>query len=255
MSKSAKISEWSIIELIETHQCSSKIMLINILLGMAKHDSLVSIFEKLFERITGNTPTLIAIDGVDGAGKSIFAKRLADYLRDKNLNVIHSSVDHFHNPKVIRHSPEMKTYQAYFENSFDYSALKTELLNPIKLSSREYCILDYFDYKTDSKVSTDPVKIMPDTILVFDGIFSNRDELKDYWDISIFLDVNFEESYKRMSIRDGCPCNPKDKLNERYYQGQRLYIERCDPRGRATMVINNNDYENPKIVEIKADSN
>lgn len=212
---------------------------------MAKHRE--TIFKDLIQKvdINKNKPTLIAVDGVDGAGKSTFAKEFFKYLQGKKTHVLYSSVDYFHNSRIVRHSTEMKTSQAYFSNSFNYAALKKELLDPLKNSTRDYCVTQYFDHRNDSRVKENKVKILPDTVLVFEGIFSNRDELKDYWDFSIFLDVTFDESYKRMAVRDGCPADPHDLKNERYYQGQKIYFDSCDPKKRASVVINNNKFDQP----------
>src|SRR5690606_29224558 len=56
-------------------------------------------------------PVRVAIDGVDGAGKSTFADELAGPLQKLGRPVIRASADSFHNPREIRyrrgrHSPE-----------------------------------------------------------------------------------------------------------------------------------------------------
>ena len=70
-------------------------------------------------------------------------------------------------------------------------------------------------------------------MLVVDGIFLHRDELVDWWDISVFLDVPFAETFRRMAVRDGCPPDPTDPANARYLEGQRLYLAQCAPQQRA----------------------
>ena len=40
----------------------------------------------------------------------------------------------------------------------------------------------------------------------------------------MFLDVPFDETFRRMAVRDGCPPDPADPANARYLEGQRLYL-------------------------------
>ncbi|MBT3981149.1 MAG: panthothenate kinase [Bacteriovoracaceae bacterium] len=83
--------------------------------------------------------------------------------------------------------------------------------------------------------------------MVFDGIFLHREEVCDYWDYSVFLDASFGTTYQRMAKRDGCPADFLDEKNTRYYQGQLIYLNRCNPMSKASMCIDNNDFNNPKI--------
>jgi uridine kinase len=46
--------------------------------------------------------TRVAIDGVDGAGKTYFADELAEVLGASGRSVIRASVDGFDNPRSIR---------------------------------------------------------------------------------------------------------------------------------------------------------
>lgn len=216
------------------------------------------IFEYFFQKISKinkNRPTLVGIDGIDGSGKSIFSKALTEFLNARGLNAIHSSVDYFHNPRVIRHNPNKPIHISYFEDSFNYTVLRELLLDPLKKSTRNFCVTKHFDHKVDAQIPSKKINILSNMILVFDGIFNHRDELKEYWDLSLFLDVEFHEAYRRMASRDGCPPDPKEEINKRYYQGQKHYFELCNPKSRASVVIDNNDFQNPKITTFQKVNN
>ena len=45
---------------------------------------------------------LVAVDGVDGAGKTTFCDELASVLRAQGRAVVRASVDDFHHPRAIR---------------------------------------------------------------------------------------------------------------------------------------------------------
>ena len=80
-----------------------------------------------------------------------------------------------------------------------------------------------------------------DAILLFDGVFLHRPELLSYWDLSIFLDAPFGVTIPRAAARDGSSSDVSAPENRRYVEGQQLYLQTCDPKRAATIVI---DYEN-----------
>lgn len=81
-----------------------------------------------------------------------------------------------------------------------------------------------------------------------DGIFLQRVELSAQWDLTVFLDVAFTETAKRMALRDGTPPDPEHPRMRRYVDGQREYFRQCHPRQRAHILIDNNDLNQPKVL-------
>jgi uridine kinase len=72
--------------------------------------------------------------------------------------------------------------------------------------------------------------------------------LRPYWDFSIFLAANFNVSIPRCAGRDAGSPDPLAGSNRRYVAGQQLYLSQCRPAALASLVVNNNDLENPFIV-------
>jgi uridine kinase len=190
----------------------------------------------------------IAIDGVDGSGKSFFADELAVPLRPSGREIIRASVDGFHNPRGVRYGLGKDSPEGFFRDSYNYPALTAALLGPLGPGGNGRCRTAIFDHRTDASVNVPERQADPDAILIFDGIFLHRPELRDCWDFSIFLDAGFDATYRRMAERDGCPPDPHAPENRRYLEGEQLYLRECDPRSHATMVINNEDLATPFIV-------
>lgn len=185
--------------------------------------------------------SIVAIDGVDGAGKTTFADRLAELLPA----AIRSSVDGFHRPRAVRYRQGRDSPRGFLDDSYDYDALRTRLLEPFRAGPA--CETAVFDHATDTPVSS-RAPVTPASVLVLDGIFLLRDELRAYWDYSVFLRVGFGETYARMATRDGCPPDPEHPANRRYVEGQRLYLRRYDPEAHASVVIDNTDPASPFFV-------
>jgi uridine kinase len=192
---------------------------------------------------------LVGVDSVDGAGKTTFADELARELEARGRGTIRASVDGFHNPKVLRHRLGRDSPEGFFLHSYDFPALREALLDPLGPGGSGRYRTAVFDHLSDSPVSVPEELARPGEVLLFDGIFLHRPELRGAWDLSIFLEVAFEVSIARCARRDPDfgPPDPKAAENRRYVEGQKLYLQRCEPRRRASVVIDNNDLAVPRI--------
>ena len=204
----------------------------------------------LAERILGLTcshPVRVAIDGVDGVGKTVLADELSDTLSDCGRSIIRASVDGFHNPRSIRYRLGRNSPEGYFQDSFNYAALATALLTPLGPGGTRRYRRSVFDYRTDSQTTRPVETAAQDAILLFDGVFLHRPELVSHWDFSVFLDAPFEVTIPRAALRDDRSADVAAPENRRYVEGQQIYLQTCDPRSRATLVINNKDLTSPTI--------
>lgn len=61
------------------------------------------LLDRLATGIANAGAVRIGIDGVDGAGKTIFADELAEVLRAAGQKVVRVSIDGFHNPREVRY--------------------------------------------------------------------------------------------------------------------------------------------------------
>ncbi|MCX2947217.1 uridine kinase [Lentzea sp. NEAU-D7] len=186
---------------------------------------------------------LVAVDGVDGAGKTTFCDELAGVLRARGREVVRASVDDFHHPRAIRWRRGRTSPEGFFLDSFDYPRFVERLLAPFA-EGRPFRRASH-DLETDEYVDPPAEVASPDALLLVDGIFLHRDEVVAHWDFSVFLDVGFAVSAARMAGRDGSPPDPDDPRNRRYVEGQRLYLATCAPASRAGLVIDYSAHRPP----------
>ena len=187
----------------------------------------------------------VAIDGVDGSGKTTFADELRAVI---NRPVIRASADSFHNPRIVRYRLGRDSPQGFFEDSYNYTLLFEVLLLPLSPGGSGRYRTETFDYRTDTPVKSPELIAEPTSILLFDGIFLHRPELRDMWDYSVFLDVSFNVSIPRCALRGEGNPDPTAMENRRYVEGQKIYMRTCEPKEQATIVINNNDLSEPYVV-------
>lgn len=169
---------------------------------------------------------IVAVDGVDGAGKTTFADALVDVI---DRRTVRASVDGFHHPRAVRYHRGRESPDGFYRDSFDLPALAALLLDPF--ATGQPIRTAVFDHLTDTPIECVPVTTEPDSVLLLDGLFLHRPELRDRWDVLILLDVPFAVAAQRMARRDGAPPD------ERYVVGQQLYFREADPARHATLVL------------------
>jgi uridine kinase len=190
----------------------------------------------------------VAVDGVDGAGKTHFADSLGTELSARGATVIRASADGFLNPPRTRHRRGRDSAEGFYRDSFDYGRMCRLLLDPLSpRGNREY-VRAVYDVRREREVRLLPELAPDDAILVLDGIFTHRDELIRYWDYSVWLEAPFEVAIPRHTGRGYGDPNPDSPKNRRYIDGQRLYVAECHPRTRAKAVIDNTDPANPALL-------
>ena len=194
----------------------------------------------VFATIVARTPVppdraaLVAVDGVDGSGKTTFAARLAAAYEDRPVVVVHE--DDFLNPRRVRYRLGRDSPEGFFLDTYDLPALVANVLDPLPQGRITPAV---FDHRADAPVVAEPVAVPAGGVVIVEGMFLHRDELAGRWDLSVFLDVPFEETVRRMAVRDGSEPDPAYPSVRRYVEGQRIYLARCRPHERATVVIDN----------------
>jgi uridine kinase len=218
-----------------------------------KRSELLELLARLLLERRPPHPLRVAIDGPDGAGKTTLGDELAELLAGKRP-VIRAGVDGFHNPRELRYRRGADSPAGYFLDSFDYEALCTLLLEPLGPGGPRRYRRALFDYRVDEEVAAPEEEASPDAVLLFDGVFLLRPELRAFWDFSIFVQAGFDETLRRAEERDrelmGGARAVRERYRKRYIPGQELYFSRCAPQKVADVVIENSDVSEPILVRI-----
>lgn len=196
-------------------------------------------------------PLRVAIDGVDNAGKSKLAKELLFPLRKSKRQVISVSIDGFHHPKKFRYRRGEHSPEGYYYDSFNLEAVVSNVLKPLSPTGNRTFRRQIFDYTVDQVVDSAWETAQDNAILLFDGVFLQRQELDPFWDIRIFIDIDQDVSLDRAIKRDMYYYHSvmviEQKYHQRYFPAHKIYFDRCHPKQRADIIIENNDWQNPTI--------
>ncbi len=202
-----------------------------------------ALLAELADEVLAQNPSgrrMLAIDGVDGAGKTTFADALAPVLRDRGVHVVRASVDGFHRPRAERYARGRDSAEGYYRDSFDLEALRSRLFEPFRAGADEVAVAA-FDHASDAPVEVREAGIPSDAVLVIDGVFLHRPELRGLWHSSVWLEVDDAVRDARLTARDGA-----GSLAPRYAEGQAIYAREANPRRAAAIIVDNNDAANPR---------
>jgi len=218
---------------------------------------IASVVNQITIRRQSGKPMLVALDGVDGAGKSTLADEVATECKRSGLNVVRSTIDSFHNPCDIRWRLGRTSPVGFYLDSHDLDALRDRLLDPFKRGTGETILSAVFDEPSDQPVHAEPVVVRANDVLIFDGLFLQRSELVEYWNFVIFVDGQQRVNLQRLGlIFADLPEDPEEVVShtlewtsriERYSAGMRHYLDLVDPIAHADVVIDNNDLSKPTI--------
>ncbi len=210
-------------------------------------------FENLLDEIRSrkqpDKALVVGISGIDLSGKTEFANSLAEYLASQKLKVVVLHLDDFHNPRAFRNSGT-DPVDNYLNRNFNLDLLIKEILVPIREKRSLFASLTLLDLMSDQYSIQKRFSVDQDTIVLFEGIFLFRPELAAFIDYRVYLEISFEEARRRVSIRD-IPIYGLEMMQRyetKYWPAQKKYLAEYPPRQTADMIIDNNDWQQPRII-------
>jgi uridine kinase len=216
--------------------------------------------QKLIEQITENIlaididhPTRVAIDGVTASGKTTLAKELAAELKKSKREVIYTTLDGFHNPKIKRYERGRSSAEGYYRDAYNYESIRKNLLEPLGPFGNNHYKMLVFDLNEDVEVKGSFKVASQNSILIVDGSFSLRSELIDLWDYKIYLKTDVDLARQRAGFRDaelfGSIELAQKITKERYHGAHKIHNIEAKPSEKANIVILNNNPMKPLIVK------
>ena len=169
--------------------------------------------------VAGQT-TLVAIDGLGGAGKSTLAAQLRDSLDASSIVV----ADDFYRPVARTLAPE----QAYDAN-FDWQRLRDAVLAPLSRSSPGR--YQRHDWVTDALAEWHDVP--PGGVVIVEGVYSTRPELRPFFAVTAFVNTPRQQRLARMLSR----MYEDTGWVERWMAAEDSYLEHMRPLDHVDLVV------------------
>jgi len=196
-------------------------------------------------------PIRVAVNGIEGTGKTTFAISLVGYLNTHNQNAFHITIDGFHFNKKTRYRQGRNSAKGYYEDAYDEKSFVENVLLRSQGEPPEYIAATH-DLRTDAYLNLSPETIDAGAILVTDGCYLLKPIFNKFWDLRIYLKTDFETALGRGVERDqvalGGYDSTKQKFEQRYHAASKRYISEVNPQKLADMIVDISDFKNLLIV-------
>ena len=213
-----------------------------------------AVLEELATRLAGVSlrwPVRVAIDGRTASGKTTLADEVASLIRNKGRPVIRTSIDGFHRPKAARYARGRYSPEGYYYDARDLAAVMTLLLGPLGPDGDRLYRTQCFDLENDRPVEQEPQSAPADAVLLIDGTFLQRPELRNGWDITIFVKASEPTAERSGLARDsqrlGGEAAAQKLYAERYRPAFDLYQRLSAPEANADVLLINEDFQRPQL--------
>lgn len=215
------------------------------------------VYERLANTIPmpSTSPYIVAISGKDASGKTMFADGLAAYLHAiTNREIIRISADDFMNERSVRRTPTASEGETCYRYTFNFDAFKQYVLVPLQQGGSLTYKTKVFDYGLDQPMVSEDKQASADAIIIIDGVFLFKDDLVTYWSLKVLLEVDDATAILRGATRDTARVGSYEAAREayinRYIVSQAIYYAEANPLERADIVIDNTNYQSPKVIKI-----
>ena len=176
-------------------------------------DTLLLIKNRLIRAAAQNqTPAILAIDGRCASGKSTLATQLA---ADWDANLFH--MDDFYL------QPHQRTAERLAEpgGNVDRERFLSEVLQPLRAG--QPVAYRRFDCHT---FTFDPVRIIePKQLAIVEGSYSCHPDLRDLYEVRLFLDIDQETQMERIMRRNGPEA--AERFHTRWIPLEETYFRNC----------------------------
>lgn len=198
-------------------------------------------------------PTRVGIDGCSAAGKTTLADELAEVLgRHTERPVIRVELDYFKRAVHLRTAYPYDSPESYYLDSWDNEAIREKLLAPLGPGGDRRYRTALMDLSATTPVDEGARIAGAEAILLADGCFLQRPQLRPYWDFVIFVDVDFADVLRRGVERDqawmGSAAEAEARYHGKYLPGERRYVREVRPREVADVAVDNRDFTAPRIL-------
>ncbi len=183
---------------------------------------------------------LVAVSGIDGSGKGFTTARIADALRGRALRVAAIHADGWLNLRDRRFSA-VDPAGHYYRNAIRFDTLFAELVLPLRERRSHRVEVDHAE-ETATAYQRRVHAYDDIDVIVVEGIFLLKPELRGYYDLSVWIDCSFATALERAVPRAQEGLSPQDTIRvyeTTYFPAQRIHFARDDPRRAATLIVDN----------------
>jgi cytidylate kinase len=172
---------------------------------------------------------IVAVDGLDGSGKSQLAAALAAACAADGVSTTVLHVDDFRRDLDFGGLEAAAEGARYYDRYYDLDALEGRLASLFRGGAATAAGL-----------------------VIVEGVFTLRVPTVATSGAVVLLRVSADEARRRILSRDRAKGRTDEeiqrRIERRYFPGQDRYRAACDPEAHAAAVVDNEDWRRPRVV-------
>ena len=192
----------------------------------------------------GHHVPLVAISGIDASGKGYVSALLARELTSRGKRVALIGIDGWLHLPAIRFSSDRPGLH-FYRHAFRFDEMFRMLIDPLVTTGSVDCQADFAE-ETSQSYRSHHYQFQNVDLVLLEGIFLFRRDLRERYDLRIWIDCSFETALRRAVARrqEGLPPGETIAAFESvYFPAQKAHFAHDEPRASADIVFDNEGEE------------
>ncbi len=192
------------------------------------------------QRVPVERAALVAVSGIDGAGKGYVSARLASRLEEEGLRVAATGVDGWLNLPAKRFDP-VNPAEHFYRNAIRFDEMFGRLILPLR-DRRSIRLEADFTEETAPAYRKHVYAWEDVDVVLLEGIYLIRPAILHHYDLAMWIDCTFETALERAVARSQESLPPDETVRAFrtiYFPAQQIHFERDGPREAADLLVVN----------------
>lgn len=208
---------------------------------------LQAVIERICETrvsIPAQRSVLVAITGIDGCGKGYFAAQLTRQLATQGVRAAIINVDGWLNLPHVRFDSSNPAEHFYL-HAIRFDEMFGRLVLPLRDRRSLRLEADYAE-ETAAEYRRHIYEFEELDVILLEGAYLLKRPFQAYYDLSVWIECSFETALERAIARSQEGLTPEATVKAYrtiYFPAQEIHFRRDDPRGAATLIVNNDATE------------
>jgi uridine kinase len=204
---------------------------------------LQTVIEQIREKrvsIPAQRSVLVAITGIDGCDKGYLAAQLFEQLAAQGVRAAIINVDGWLNLPHVRFD-RSNPAEHFYLHAIRFDEMFGRLVLPLRDRRSLRLEADYAE-ETATQYRRHTYEFDELDVILLEGAYLLKRPFQAYYDLSVWVECSFDTALERAIARkqEGLtPMATTEAYRSIYFPAQEIHFRRDDPRGAATLIVNN----------------
>jgi uridine kinase len=183
---------------------------------------------------------LVAVSGIDGSGKGYVTAQIVKALQVKGMRTAGINVDGWLNLPHKRFATANPAEHFYL-HAIRFDDMFAQLLLPLR-NQRSLRLEADYTAETAVEYRSHIYAFEDIDVIVLEGIYLLKRAFQAHYDLSIWIECSFDTALQRAIARAQEGLSPEETVRAYrtiYFPAQEMHFQRDNPRGTATLIVNN----------------